>query len=185
VATVDRPSEVVGTYRVLTPAGARLVGGLYTDTEFDLVRLARLRPRMAELGRSCIHPAWRTGGVIMLLWTHLVRFMDANALPWMIGCASVPMPDGGHAAASLWERLRRTHFAPIELRVTPRLPLPVEDLRRDLPVEPPALIKGYLNCGARLLGAPAWDPDFNTADLPIMLNLRDLPAPHRRRFLGR
>lgn len=185
VATVDWPSEVVGTYRVLTPAGARLVGGLYTDTEFDLVRLARLRPRMAELGRSCIHPAWRTGGVIMLLWTHLVRFMDANALPWMIGCASVPMPDGGHAAASLWERLRRTHFAPIELRVTPRLPLPVEDLQRDLPVEPPALIKGYLNCGARLLGAPAWDPDFNTADLPIMLNLRDLPAPHRRRFLGR
>lgn len=185
VATDEAPAEVVGTYRVLTPAGARLVGGLYTDTEFDLVRLTRLRPRMAELGRSCIHPAWRTGGVILLLWSNLVRFMNDNGLQWMIGCASVPMRDGGHAAASLWERLRRTHLAPIEHRVTPRLPLPVDDLRRDLEVEPPALIKGYLHCGARLLGPPAWDPDFGTADLPVMLDLRELAAPHRRRFIGR
>jgi putative hemolysin len=185
VPTGDHPGEVVGTYRVLTPAGAKLVGGLYTDTEFDLVRLARLRPRMAELGRSCIHPDWRTGGVILLLWSHLVRFMDANGLPFMIGCASVPMPDGGHAAASLWERLRRTHLAPIEQRVTPRLPLPVDDLDRHLDVEPPPLIKGYLQCGARLLGAPAWDPDFGTADLPVMLDLRELPATYKRRFLGR
>ncbi len=185
VATDEAPAEVVGTYRVLTPAGARLVGGLYTDTEFDLVRLTRLRPRMAELGRSCIHPAWRTGGVILLLWSNLVRFMTDNGLQWMIGCASVPMRDGGHVAASLWERLRHTHLAAIEHRVTPRLPLPVDELRRDLEVEPPALIKGYLHCGARLLGPPAWDPDFGTADLPVMLDLRELAAPYRRRFIGR
>lgn len=48
------PSQVIGTYRVLTPGAARVVGGLYSDTEFDLVRLSRLRPRMADLGRSCI-----------------------------------------------------------------------------------------------------------------------------------
>ncbi|MBI3366970.1 MAG: ornithine-acyl-ACP acyltransferase, partial [Burkholderiales bacterium] len=50
--------------------------------------------------------------------------------------------------------------------------------------EPPPLIKGYLKCGAQLLGAPAWDPDFGTADLPLMLNLADLPASYRRRFLA-
>jgi putative hemolysin len=43
-------------------------------------------------------------------------------------------------------------------------------------VEAPALIKGYLRCGAKVLGAPAWDPDFNTADLPMLLRIEDLPA---------
>lgn len=37
--------QVVGTYRVLTPAAARQVGGLYSDREFDLVRLRHLRAR--------------------------------------------------------------------------------------------------------------------------------------------
>ena len=51
-------------------------------------------------------------------------------------------------------------------------------------MEPPALIKGYLRTGARLLGPPAWDPDFNTADLPVMMRLQELPSRYRKHFLG-
>ena len=80
--------------------------------------------------------------------------------------------------------MRKTHPAPLEWQVSPRMPLPVEELRRDLMVEAPALIKGYLRCGAKLLGAPAWDPDFNTADLPLLLRIDDLPSRYRRRFMG-
>lgn len=180
----DEPGRVVGTYRVLTPAAARRVGGLYTGEEFDLSVLHSLRPSLAELGRSCIDPDYRHGGVILMLWGALAAFMQRNGLVRMIGCASVPMRDGGHYAASLWARLRATRLAPIEWQVRPRCPLPVNDLRSDLAVEPPPLIKGYLRCGARLLGPPAWDPAFNTADLPLMLHLQDLPPSHRRRFLG-
>jgi putative hemolysin len=178
------PGPVIGTYRVLTPAAARRVGGLYSDTEFDLTRLRPLRGKLVELGRSCVHPAWRSGGVILALWGALAEFMHRNGLDTMIGCASVSMRDGGHFAASLWERLRHTHMAPIELQVRPRLPLPVEELQRDLQVDAPPLIKGYLRCGARVLGAPAWDPDFNTADLPMLLRMIDMPDRYRRHFIG-
>ena len=85
---------------------------------------------------------------------------------------------------SLWNQLRRTHLAPIEWRVEPRLPLPVAELQHDLDVQAPPLIKGYLRCGAKVLGAPAWDPDFNTADLPMLLRIDDLPARYRKHFLG-
>jgi putative hemolysin len=51
-------------------------------------------------------------------------------------------------------------------------------------VAPPALIKGYLRLGAKILGAPAWDPDFNSADLPMMLRIPDLPPRYRKHFLG-
>ncbi len=175
---------VIGTYRVLTPASAQRVGGLYSETEFDLTRLRPLRAKMVELGRSCVHPDWRTGGAILALWGALAEFMVRNQLDTMVGCASVSMRDGGHMAASLWEQLRKTHLAPIEWQVQPRLALPVEELRRDLDVDAPALIKGYLRCGAKVLGAPAWDPDFNSADLPMMMRIADLPARYRKHFLG-
>ena len=176
------PGPVIGTYRVLTPANAQRVGGLYSDGEFDLTRLRTLRPKMVELGRSCVHPGWRSGGVILALWAALAEFMHRNGLDTMIGCASVSMRDGGHFAASLWERLRHTHLAPTHRQVTPRLPLPIHELQSDLLVEAPTLIKGYLRCGAKVLGPPAWDPDFNTADLPLLLHIDDLPARYRKHF---
>ncbi len=181
-------AQVVGTYRVLTPAQARRVGSTYSDTEFDLVRLRHVRSKMVELGRSCVHPDHRHGGVIMALWGALAEFMVRNQLDTMIGCASIPMLHNGvvsgDIAASIWHQLRSTHLAPIEVQVFPRLPLPVEQLDASLQVEPPALIKGYLRLGAKVLGAPAWDPDFNTADLPMMMRIADLPARYRKHFLG-
>jgi putative hemolysin len=187
VRTADTPAapgRLVGTYRVMMPAAARRLGHYYTETEFDLAPLQRLRPYMAELGRSCVDAEFRSGGVILLMWSKLAEFMNANGVAAMIGCASIPMADGGHAAASLWHHLKDQHLVPEAERVEARLPLPVQALRSDVDVEPPPLIKGYLKCGARLLGAPAWDPDFNTADLPMLLRLADLPDAYRRRFLG-
>ena len=180
--------EVIGTYRVLTPVQARRVGSTYSDIEFDLTRLRSLRERMVELGRSCVHPDYRHGGVIMALWGALAEFMVRNKLDTMIGCASIPMLHNGivsgDVAASIWHQLAQSHMAPIEHHVHPRLPLPVEQLDSGLPVEPPALIKGYLRLGAKILGAPAWDPDFNTADLPMMMRINDLPPRYRKHFLG-
>jgi putative hemolysin len=176
--------EVVGTYRVLTPQKAQLNGGLYADAAFDLAPLLELRPRLMELGRACVHPQHRNGGVILALWRALAQLMQQRGLETMIGCASVPMRDGGHAAASLWQRLRVTHLAPPSLHVRPWVPLPIAHLDRSLDVEPPSLIKGYLRLGAKLLGPPAWDPDFQTADLPMMVRLGDLPGRYRRHFLG-
>ncbi len=179
---------VIGTYRVLTPAQAQRAGGLYSDTEFDLSRLAHLRGRMVELGRSCVHPDYRHGGVIMTLWGALADFMVRNRLDMMIGCASIPMLHNGvlsgNAAASIWNQLKAGYMAPPEYEVQPRLPLPVDQLDGSLPVEPPALIKGYLRLGTRVLGAPAWDPDFNTADLPMLMRIEDLPPRYRKHFLG-
>lgn len=180
--------HVVGTYRVLTPAQARRVGGTYSDTEFDLRPLDALRPRMLELGRSCVHARHRHGGVIVALWSALAEFMDRNRLETMIGCTSIPMLHGGvvsgDVAASIWRQLSATHMAPAEYRVRPRLPLPVEQLDQSLPIEPPPLIKGYLRLGTKVLGPPAWDPDFNTADLPMLMRFEDMPPRYRKHLLG-
>ena len=184
VSSHDDSAPVVGTYRVLTPASARRAGGFYSETEFDLSRLGPMRHRMAELGRSCIDPAWRTGGTILVLWSALGEFMVRHGLDVAFGCASVSLAEGGRErVAGLWRRLAALHLAPAERRVTPWRPLPLVDLADDADIVTPPLIKGYLRCGAELLGPPAWDADFDCADLPMLMTLGGLPQRHRRHFL--
>ncbi len=184
----DLTEQVIGTYRVLTPAQAKRIGSTYSDLEFDLTRLRQYRERMVELGRSCVHSDHRHGGVIMALWGALAEFMVRNKLDVMIGCASIPMLHqgvvSGEVAASIWHQLKKTHLAGVENQVTPRLALPVEQWEVNPAFEPPALIKGYLRLGAKVLGAPAWDPDFNTADLPMLMKINDMPPRYRKHFLG-
>jgi putative hemolysin len=192
--TDDRdPAEcpVVGTYRVLTPTAARRAGGFYSETQFDCRSLDALRPRMLEFGRSCIAPAHRTGGTILALWSALGDFMRLHGLDHAFGSASVPLKDGVAPVAALWRKLSALHLAPAERRVVPFRPIDLvgsNSLRFDdcsVAAATPPLVKGYLRTGAELLGAPAYDPDFCTADLPMLMALEQLPQRHRRRFLER
>ncbi|QQN70645.1 GNAT family N-acetyltransferase [Comamonas testosteroni] len=188
----EEQNKVIGTYRLLTPAQAQRAGGLYSDQEFDLSPINAWRAQMVELGRSCVHAEHRQGGVILALWGALAEFMQRNRLEAMVGCASIPMQYPGLAhgegPARIWQQLRQSHLAEPELQVRPRVALPEElahisNVSADaLKVEPPALIQGYLRAGAKVLGAPAWDSDFNTADLPIMMRMQDLPSRYRRLF---
>ena len=178
---------LVGTYRVLAPDAARRLGGLYADQEFDLSALAPLRARMIELGRACVHPAWRSGGVILALWSALGRYMVERDFDTMVGCASVGLADGGEFASTLWYALRASYLAPPQWRATPRTALALHPLSESRPAlalrAMPPLIKGYLRGGATVLGAPAYDAGFHTADLPIMMRLQDLSDRYRKQFL--
>jgi putative hemolysin len=176
--------KVVGTYRVLPPHKAQEIGRLYSDSEFDLSRIDHLRPKLVELGRSCVHQDYRSGAVIMALWSGLAQYMQKHGYEIMLGCASIPMADGGHFAASLYNSLGNDQMAPTEFHAFPRLPLPLDKLNGGLDVQPPPLIKGYLKLGAKICSAPAWDPDFNTADLLTMLRLSEINPRYAKHFLG-
>lgn len=201
-------TTLVGTYRVLSPAAAQRAGGFYMDTEFDLASLALLRRDAVELGRSCVAPGWRSGAVIMVLWSALGAYMRSHGAQTMIGSASIALPENLQRVAQLWHQLRDSHLVPLAWRVRPYAGLPghLADLTKASEVAGvapvlhsaatnpalgvsalalPPLIKGYLRCGARLLGPPALDLAFNTADLPLMLKVDDLAPRYRRHFLDR
>ena len=180
----ENSGAVVGTYRILSPEKAREVGNYYSENEFDLTRLQHLRPRMVEIGRSCVHSDYRTGATITLLWAGLAKYMLENRYEYLVGSASIGMADGGHAAASVFARLAE-YMSPLEYRVFPRSPLPLAALKHDLAVGIPPLIKGYLRAGAYICGDPAWDLDFNTADLPILLPMSRINFRYAKHFLGR
>jgi len=178
----ETEGKVVGAYRLLPPENARRIGRLYSESEFDLSRLDHLRAQIVEAGRSCVHWDHRNGAVIMMLWTGLARYMRRYGYEYLIGCASVSLRDGGHAAANLYASLPPEDFVAPEYRVFPRVPLPYEKLRTNDVTPVPPLVKGYLRVGAKIGGAPAWDPDFNTADLFTFMPMSGMNPRYAKHF---
>lgn len=171
-------SRIVGTYRLMRPENARMCGGYYSQSEFDLAALVRRKPelRILELGRSCVLPQYRTKRTVELLWQGIWSCCRKWQIDMMCGCASFPgVVPAEHALALSFLR----HHASAEpewnvkahrnLRVNMDLmPAEAVDLRAALAAMPP-LIKGYLRIGAMFGEGAVVDHDFGTTDVFVIL----------------
>ena len=173
--------QVVGTYRLLSPRGARMLRRYYSEGEFDLSRLTHLRHTTVEAGRACIDARYRGGAVLLLLWSGMAEYMRAQRCDYLIGCASISLADGGVNAAAIYAGLGADQCAPVEYAVTPHLPFPLRAPAGAKAVLPP-LLRGYLRSGAWVCGEPAWDPQFDCADLFVLLPLARLQGRYSRRY---
>ena len=172
--------EVVGTYRILTAAAARHAGGFYSEQEFDLGAIPSL-PRVVEIGRACVHPDHRGGAVLALLWGALAQHFKLHGHEHVIGCASLPARENPGGVASVCDRLLREHGTALNWRARPRRPFAAPASVARVPI--PAAIRGYLHMGAEVCGEPAWDPDFGTADLLLLLSLSRMSGRFAHRLL--
>lgn len=175
-------NAVVGSTRILTAANARRAGSFYSENEFDLSGLLpQLKGNAIEIGRTCIHRDFRNGAGIAMLWLGLAQFMEMHKVDFMFGCASISMQDGGAQTFAIMQEARAHNLSPDHLRVRPLVQL--------LPVEPaaklamPPLLKAYLKLGAWVAGEPCLDPDFNVADIFILLDVNNLNTRYHRHFV--
>ena len=69
-------------------------------------------------------------------------------------------------------------------RYVPMNMVPIEQIdEKRAFVSLPPLIKGYLRLGAYICGEPAWDAEFNTADLFILLPISRMSGRYAKHFL--
>lgn len=178
--------EAVATARLLLDSQASCVGQFYSETEFDLSRVRKLRGRRMEVGRSCILAEYRRGSALSTLWQGIGRMVELHAIDYLFGCVSIPLNlKPGYAAAVIAEIHRRQRVLPPELAVVPRRALPPVNVAESQfsSASLPVLLKGYLQQGALVGGEPCWDPDFNVADLFVLLDRDRLSPRYARRFL--
>lgn len=175
-------NRVIGTYRVLRPEQAVLAGGYYSESEFDLTGLNKIRHQIVEFGRACIDAEYRNGPTLMMLWTGLSSIVKMNKYQYVLGCASVSLRDDGVTAAAVWRNVRHIIEQDPYLNVTPHYPYPAEQVNSDLPAQIPALIEAYLKLGVKVCGEPAWDPDFNTVDFPMLLTVSQMNLRYKKRL---
>ena len=191
VVREDATGAIVGTYRMLTPDGARAAGGLYSDTEFDLSAIDPLRSGIVEVGRSVVHPGHRHGVVLSLVWAGIGRYMMLTGRRWVVGCASVPLTPEGALPGGVWSTVASRHLAPAARRVRPWREAPIGPYDPAAPgagraarAALPPLLRGYLRLGAEIGGPPALDPDFGVADLFILLDEPAIDPRWRRHLFG-
>jgi putative hemolysin len=183
--------QLVGCYRMLSPAGAVAAGGLYTATEFDIRALESLRPSLVEMGRAVVRHDHRSGAVVLLMWAGILAYLDHCDYDYVTGCVSVPVVVNGEPPGTQIRGVRdfvsRRHAAPAGYRVTPRRPVVIDGRPLDeiappaRPVIPP-LMRGYLRLGARICGEPAHDPDFGVGDFAALLDKRRADTRYLRRL---
>jgi len=178
--------DVVGVYRLLP--GDRLGPGdmFYSETEYDLTALRASGRRLLELGRSCVHPAFRGGMAMYRLWNGLADYVLDRRIEVLFGTASFHGTDVAALAMPL-SYLYHSHLAPVDLRVRARpgqfrrmdmIPLAQID-RRAAMIATPALIKAYLRLGG-FVGDGAWvDHSFNTTDVCLVMDTARMSAKHR------
>ncbi|MEX0693033.1 MAG: GNAT family N-acyltransferase [Rhodospirillales bacterium] len=180
---------VVGTYRLLRRSVALKADGFYSRNEFDLSTLMGYPGEIVELGRSCVHADYRSGGVMQLLWRGIAAYLDAYDIEMMFGCASFPGTDPEAIKAGL-SYLHHYHLAPAEIRPRAQQTRFVDmgkiqpdwlDRRSALSELPP-LIKGYLRVGGVVGEGAVIDRQFNTTDICVIVECTKITERYRRHY---
>lgn len=174
--------RLVATTRLLDHQAAGRLGRFYSEEEFSLHGLAHLEGPVLEIGRTCVAPEYRNGGTIAVLWAELAEVLNEGGYRYLMGCASIPMQDGGIQAEAIMQRLRGRYLCNEHLRAEPRTPLPALQVPENLSAEMPPLLKAYMRLGAKICGEPCWDRDFQVADIFILLKRDQLCPRYARHF---
>jgi len=185
--------EIVGTYRLLPQQQAERNIGFYSENEFDLHRLKRTATacggELLELGRSCIASSHRSFATINLLWSAIVRHAVERGVSHLFGCGSLHISDA-REVEQVYSYLRAHHFAPEKYRVHPleHCQMGIDD-EVDAAIEPRAamrklspILKGYLRTGALICGAPAYDAEFGTADVLVLVETNKIADRYKQHY---
>lgn len=185
--------KVVGTYRILRSSIAKQYIGFYSETEFDLSKIYDLKEESAEIGRSCVHPDYRDGTVITLLWSGLAWYIKNYNIRYLMGCGSFHTKDPALINESYAYFREKNYLVDESLRVNPlnnkRLNgfdpnYQITDLKQAMKHIPPLII-GYLRAGSLIGGEPAFDEIFGTTDFFIFFDSKKITERYGERFLNK
>lgn len=187
---IDDPiKRVVGTYRLILQKAARSVGRFYSADEFDIDLLEYSGLQLVELGRSCVHPDYRTRAILQLLWQGIAEYIFYHESQVLFGCASFHTTDPESVADCL-SYLYHFHRAPAALcpkalkhRYVSMNLRPADSLdQRDILNKLPPLIKGYLRLGGHVGDGAIIDSQFNTIDVCIIVQTSMIAERYRKHY---
>lgn len=182
---IDHTSEkVIATTRLLTSDAADHAGGFYSESEFNISNIIKNNYRYMEVGRTCIHEDYRVGSALPLLWQGIARIVLEQDVDYMFGCASIPYYGDAKYISSIMHYIKQHHFSVEEDRVSPHIPVKIEDDASD-DVILPTLLKGYLKQDAQVCGEPYWDAQFGVADVFVLLDCDRIAERYQRHFVER
>lgn len=185
-----KSGTLVCCFRLLPLKSGDEIGRSYSAQYYNLSALASFDGPMVEMGRFCIHPAWRDPDILRVAWGAMTRHVDETGVEMLFGCSSFhgteadayldafAMLKDGHLAPKRW--LPRVK-APNVFRFARRLRRFRPDAKRAMQAMPP-LLRTYLLMGGWVSDHAVVDRDLNTLHVFTGLEIRAIP-PARARLL--
>jgi putative hemolysin len=169
--------RLIATTRLLDRARARIAGGFYSAQEFDIAPLLASAPHgVMEIGRTCVHPEYRSAAAINALWQGIGMVAAEWRSEVLMGCASIAVGSGD--CQGWLDRLPAHQRLAQSVRPLRRLPPAV--FAHD-PMIPP-LLKAYVRMNAQLGAQACFDPIFHCADVLVWMPLAHMDARYLERF---
>jgi len=189
--------KVIGTYRLLRQEVADRHAGFYSVGEFDIQHMlehglgkrSERTSQFLELGRSCVHAAYRNNSTIQLLWRGISAYVLHHNVGCMFGCASLEGTDPDKLALQLsflhhqfkpegdW-RVKALDHLYVDMN---RMPAEEISMKAAMKVLPP-LIKGYLRLGCYIGDGAVVDHQFGTTDVFIILPVDKISDRYVKRY---
>jgi len=185
-----RTGTLVCCFRLLPLARGAEIGDSYAAQYYELSALETYQGRMVEMGRFCIHPAWKDPDILRVAWSAMTRFVDDEGVEMLFGCSSFKGTEA-EAYMDAFALLNQRHLAP--KRWLPRVKAPAifpfaqrlkrakPDLKRAQQGMPP-LLRTYLLMGGWVSDHAVVDRDLNTLHVFTGLEIGAIP-PARARLL--
>ena len=193
-------NKIVGTYRIIDRDAAEKMGGFYTEREFNLSKIKRVKGNIAEMSRACVKMEYRDDGLVMrLLWAGLCEYVVKRKIAVLFGVPSFVGTKPAKSAQAI-SYLYYNCLSPLHLRATvlkenlepgidprmtqmnilPRVFVDEEEAKKQMT----PLIKGYLRLGATFGRGVFIDKSFGTYDVFVMLQTKNIDKTYQKHFTG-
>ncbi len=183
VILVDQKhNRIMATYRLISSLVSR---EFYSQTEYEMDSLLMNRENKVELSRACVHPDYRTGAAIAMIWRGLGEYVKLTESRYLFGLSSKPCLDSKNALR-LADNVSSEHmgdefdiFVKRKFKVSAR---PAALICDSSDLELPSLLQTYLNAGAKIYGEPAYDASFKSVDFFTLLDVQKMENRYFERY---
>jgi putative hemolysin len=166
--------QVCGAYRVSLSSDMKR---FESEEDFVLTPFLKIDGVKAELAWACVHPDFRDGRVIHLLWRGLADFFKAHNVRYVFGLASIPSV-GQKVLKDILAYLNDQNFVMTSDQVKAKRPyfgvgyfiLERGEARRGRRLLP-SLLRAYIMAGALVCAQPVFDADLDCFDFMTVLDM--------------
>ncbi|CAM4352415.1 GNAT family N-acetyltransferase [Acinetobacter dispersus] len=152
------------------------IGQSYSAQEFEIVPHLSHLPSVLEIGRTCVHPKFRSGKALSMLWLNLTpKVLWSMRAKYLMGCVSIHLDDN----------LARAYYTHRQIQqLGDHQTIDIRSKRSFEPERPeysfpqdermPKLFQTYLGMQSKLSKQAFYDEDFKCLDYFVFLEVNKI-----------
>ncbi len=164
--------EIVAYTRIKRLTGDELATQSYSQSEFDIASQLGHLDHIVEIGRTCVHPRYRSGKALSVLWLNLLpKILWEMKAKYVIGCVSIRLKGNEAQAYYTHQFIKNLQQGLNAIQAKPSYEpaYPSFSFAQDERI--PKLFDVYLKMQATLSQQAYCDQDFNCLDYFVFLEV--------------